>query len=138
MMLALLVALAACTSDSSLPPAEPAKAPATEPTRPAETAPAPLDENAKIEMLLGAIGELQGASFIRNGSDHSAKEAAEHLRGKWRSAGSRVKSAQDFVEQIASKSSMTGEVYRIRLADGSVVNSGDWLAARLAELGRGS
>ena len=96
-----------------------------------------LTERAKIERLLALVASLQDAVFIRNGSEHTPQEAADHLRSKWEAAGDDITTARQFVEQIATKSSMTGEVYRIRLADGTEVLAGEYLAGRLAEIEAG-
>jgi hypothetical protein len=91
-----------------------------------------LSERAKIERLIAQLESTQNAVFIRNGTEHTAKEAAEHLRSKWKAADSRIRTAKQFVEQIATKSSTSGEPYQIRLANGSVVFAGDYLNTLLA------
>jgi hypothetical protein len=96
---------------------------ATPPPRPTET--------RRIEALIAAVGKLQGATFIRNGSEHTAAEAADHLRLKWKNAGKRVRTAEDFIRYCATQSSMSGRKYRIRLADGRELDSADWFTAEL-------
>jgi len=90
----------------------------------------------EIEALIKAVEMEVGAVFIRNGSEYSASDAADHLRRKLRSAGSRVNTADQFIEHIASKSSTSGNPYALRLANGKTVDAGEWFRARLAE-GRG-
>lgn len=80
-------------------------------------------EAARIQYLLASVEALEGAKFIRNGSEHDARAAADHLRLKLKAAGSKVKTAEDFIKFCASRSSMTGEPYLIRLADGTTVRS---------------
>jgi hypothetical protein len=80
-------------------------------------------EAAKIQHLIASIETLEGAQFLRNGSAYDAKAAADHLRLKLRTAGDRVKTADDFIRLCASKSSVSGEKYRIRFADGTIVDS---------------
>lgn len=100
---------------------------------PAGAAPSPVvDERARIEGLLATIAS-SGIVFIRNGSDHSAAEAADHLRSKWSRAGDRIATAEDFIEQLASRSSQSGEAYRVRLPDGTVHDAGPWLREQLAK-----
>lgn len=96
---------------------------AVPPPRPTET--------ARIEALIAAVGKLRGATFIRNGSEHTAAEAASHLRLKWKNAGKRVRTAEDFIRYCASESSMSGRKYRIRFADGREVDSADFFYAEL-------
>lgn len=98
---------------------------------------APMTEPQKIEALLASIEHLQGAVFIRNGSEYSAAQAVEHLRYKWNKAGDRVKTAEDFIVLVASKSSMSGLAYRIRFADGRVVDTATFLGEQLRRLPSG-
>ena len=94
-------------------------------------------ESARIEYLIASIESLPNAQFIRNGTSYGAKAAAEHLRLKLRSAGSRVKSAEDFIRYCASESSISGLAYQIRFADGRLVTASEYLRRRLAEYDRG-
>jgi len=97
----------------------------------AAMAKAPLNEPQKIEALISSIENLKGAVFIRNGSEYSAKQAAAHVRMKWDSAGSKVKTADDFITYCASESSFSGKKYQIRFADGKTVYSEDYLREQL-------
>ena len=96
----------------------------------------PVNETERIEYLIQSIEQLSNAKFIRNGSAYDAKPAADHLRFKWREAGARVKTAGQFIELCASRSSVSGQPYRIRFADGSIVTSEAFLRAKLKELDR--
>ena len=96
----------------------------------------PVNETERIEYLIQSIERLSNAKFIRNGSAYDAQPAADHLRLKWREAGARVKTAQQFIELCASRSSVSGQPYRIRFADGSTVTSEAFLRAKLKELDR--
>ena len=84
---------------------------------------APLSEPQKIEALITSIEQLKGAVFIRNGSEYSGAQAAHHLRVKWDNAGSKVKTAEDFIAKCAAQSSMSGKKYQIRFANGKTVDS---------------
>lgn len=94
---------------------------------------AQTQEQKKIEYLLHEVENLQGARFWRNGSSYSAKAAAEHLRMKYRKAGSAVKSAKDFIDKIASKSSTSGKAYQIELASGKKIDTSVFFYQKLAE-----
>jgi hypothetical protein len=91
-------------------------------------------EAAKIRHLIAAVETLEGAQFLRNGRAYDAKTAADHLRLKLRTAGERVKTADDFIRLCGSRSSLSGEPYRIRLADGTVVDSEAFFRDRLRTL----
>jgi Family of unknown function (DUF5329) len=90
-------------------------------------------QSARIEYLIGTIQSLPNAQFIRNNTSYDAKAAADHLRLKLRNAGSRVRSAEDFIHHCASQSSISGMPYLIRFSDGRVISSGDYLRQMLAE-----
>lgn len=72
-----------------------------------------------------------GAVFVRNGSEHNAQDAADHLAMKYRRAGRYAKTADDFIDNLASKSSITRKPYTIILADGTEILSRDWLYTAL-------
>ncbi|HJV37598.1 MAG TPA: DUF5329 family protein [Geothrix sp.] len=96
---------------------------------------APAPETQKIETLIKAIEALQGqALFLRNGSEHDAKAAGDHLRLKWKNAGKRVQSAADFIRYCGTGSSLSGQPYRIRYKDGREVASADFLWTELKKL----
>jgi len=91
-------------------------------------------EIEKIEGLLARLESMDDMVFIRNGKEYRSKEATEHLRLKWRTAGARIRTAEDFIKFCGSKSSTSGKVYRIRFADGRMENSADVLTAFLREI----
>jgi hypothetical protein len=80
-------------------------------------------EAAKIQYLIASVETLERAQFLRNGSAYDAKAAADHLRLKLRTAGDRVKTADDFIRLCGSRSSLSGEKYRIRFADGTITEA---------------
>lgn len=90
-------------------------------------------ERAKIEYLIDAVAQLHGAVFIRNGTDYDARQAADHMRLKLRNAAACARTAEDFIARCATSSSMSGEKYRIRFADGRVVDNAVFLRQKLAE-----
>ncbi len=89
----------------------------------APTSPAPMTEQQKIDTLIHSVEILSGAQFIRNGSAYDGKAAADHLQQKRHYAGDRIKTAIDFIICCASKSSMSGQAYQIRFANGNTVNA---------------
>jgi hypothetical protein len=90
-------------------------------------------EQQKIAYLIDSVATLQGATFIRNGTEYDATRAADHMRLKLRFAGSRVKTAEDFITYCGTGSSMSGTKYTIRFQDGRVVDSAVFLRDKLAE-----
>jgi len=98
---------------------------------------APLSEAAKIDHLVNYIGNLIGATFIRNGKEYGPTEAAKHLQSKREKAGDRVKTADDFIRLCASHSYLSGEAYLIRFADGRTRTAEDVLREELARIDGG-
>jgi hypothetical protein len=92
-----------------------------------------LSEEQKIEQLIIYI-EKSEALFVRNGSEYGAKEAADHLRMKRKKAGSKVKTAKDFIDLIASKSYMSGEPYKMKFKNGTIMNTRDMLYNELRKM----
>ena len=93
-------------------------------------------QQARIDALITAVEKMPGGKFIRNGSEYDAATAAGHLRMKLSRAGERVKTAEDFIEGIASKSSISGQPYRIRRPSGAEEDASTFFRARLDEFDR--
>lgn len=95
-------------------------------------------EEEKIQFLLNEV-KNSGLTFVRNGDEHPAQKASEHLEYKmntarkmfWFFGPSKKISAVEFIEKIASKSSTTGEIYQIKLKDGTLVPTEKWLKEKL-------
>jgi hypothetical protein len=93
-----------------------------------------LSEAQKIQALIHSVETLKGAVFIRNGTEYDGAKAAEHLRRKLDYAGDRVQTADQFIERLATGSSMSGKPYKIRFADGQTVESAVFFRAQLRKL----
>lgn len=99
--------------------------------------PLAAEENtaARVEALITHTRNSE-VVFIRNGKEHSPEEAAEHLQKKYehfRKKG-KIKSPEDFIKHAGTQSLISGKPYKIRLPDGTEVNSSDWLLDRLASI----
>jgi Family of unknown function (DUF5329) len=70
-------------------------------------------ENEEIQYLLSFIG-ASDCIFIRNGDEHPSKEASEHLEMKYNHVKKRIQTAEDFIDKIASKSSLSRRQYTVR------------------------
>jgi hypothetical protein len=97
-----------------------------------------LDSPAKEEVthLLEAVSKSE-ARFIRNGTEYSSAEGAEHLKYKLGQAGDRVKTAEDFIEGIGTKSYLSGKPYLMKNKDGTTTEVGPWLTKVLEEYRKG-
>jgi hypothetical protein len=91
-------------------------------------------EKAKIEALIGKVSALEGAKFIRNGSDYDAKTAATFLRRKWTANEGEIHTAADFIAKAATASGTTGKPYLIKMKEGSEVKCAEFLSGELAKL----
>ena len=130
LLLAAASAQAATRSAVPLPP----------PARPAIAHPAlmpALTEAQKIDALIASVEHLPGAVFIRNGTEYDGAKAAAHLRTKRDYAGKRIKTAEQFIDKLATGSSMSGKPYKIRFADGRTVESATYFHAELRRLEAG-
>ena len=88
--------------------------------------------DAEIEYLLNAVGD-SGCTFIRNGKRHDAGNAEDHLRMKYRRGKRYATTAENFIERLASASSMSKKPYSIDCGEQGPVSTGEWLTERLAE-----
>jgi hypothetical protein len=93
-----------------------------------------LTEAQKIERLIGKVESATGTVFVRNGVEHSPVDAAKHLRQKLDAATGRIATASQFIDVIASKSSLTGEDYKIYYSDGRVETTAKFFHDELAKL----
>ncbi len=91
-------------------------------------------ESARIDKLIAAIGKRSDIMFVRNGKEYNCEQAAEFLRGKLKWRLEKVRTVQDFIEQIGTRSTTSGELYQIKLADGRLVPSADFLRQELQRI----
>ena len=94
-------------------------------------------EKRKIDYLINEVSKVNGV-FIRNGSEHTPKAAAEHFKMKlnnaltsWFTPSKEKWTANLFIEKIASKSSLSGKVYKIKFENGNVIESKKWFFKKL-------
>ncbi|HNO78543.1 MAG TPA: DUF5329 family protein [Phycisphaerae bacterium] len=84
----------------------------------------------KIEFMLNAIDQSE-FTFIRNGKPFDGQSAAKHLRNKLATSPTPVTKVDAFIEDFASRSSMTDEPYKVLTADGRELELGQWLRSLL-------
>jgi hypothetical protein len=84
-------------------------------------------ERARIERLIAAVAKRTDIRFLRNGKEYDSVQAADFLRGKYGWRIEKVATVQDFIEQIGTRSTASGDVYKVRLADGRLIPSADFL-----------
>jgi Family of unknown function (DUF5329) len=86
----------------------------------------------EIDYLLASVGR-SACTFIRNGEQHSAKDAEAHLRMKYRRGKRYASSSEKFIERLASKSSLSKQPYYIKCGEDEQMAFGEWLTQRLRE-----
>ena len=84
---------------------------------------------AEIDHLLNFVA-ASSCMFVRNGSVHPGPEARDHLLDKFNYAKTRISTADEFVLNIATKSSLSGDPYLVRCGK-SDAPAGAWLATEL-------
>ena len=73
-------------------------------------------------------------SFLRNGTAHTAAEAAEHMQAKYAHFKNKIATAEDFVDLCASRSEMSGKPYMVKMGDAAPVEAGTFLKDELRTL----
>ena len=81
-----------------------------------------------------------GCEFNRNGSWHPATAAHDHILNKLNYIRGRgtIPNAEFFIEEAATRSSMSGEAYQIRCPGKPVLESRQWLLDELKRLRQSS
>lgn len=87
-------------------------------------------ETLAITHLIQYVRE-SGLQFIRNSKSYSADDAADHMSKKLDYARDRLASAEDFIDYVASRSSITNLPYYVVTKDGKKQELGPWLYAEL-------
>jgi uncharacterized protein DUF5329 len=93
----------------------------------------PPSVQIEVDYLLQRI-EASGCSFYRNGSWYDGARAKTHLRTKYDYLVARnlIRTAEDFIDRAATKSSLSGQLYKIRCGTAPELESGKWLREVLA------
>jgi len=86
---------------------------------------AAADTDEDVQYLLDYIAD-SGCTFVRNAERHDGAEAAAHLRKKYEADKRHIKSAEQFIDRLASASSLSGQPYVVTCG-GKTQTSRDWL-----------
>ena len=92
-----------------------------------------LTEVGKIRALIAAVRESD-ATFVQNGEDRSADEAATDLERRMARQQQGITTARQFIDRVATGALRSKTPDLVKLEDGSTVAASDWFEARLAEL----
>ena len=89
------------------------------------------------DSLAGAIDYLisyvknSDCIFIRNGREHSGRDAVVHIQRKYAHFRDEIKTPEDFIRLTATKSLLTGKPYLVKTPEGVTLTSEDWLLEAL-------
>ncbi len=97
-----------------------------------QTAAIAAEVPTEIEYLLTTMGSSD-CTFIRNGKKYVAEDAEAHLRMKYKRGRRYASTTEKFIENLASKSSMSKKPYFIACKGAERTESGAWLMQLLAE-----
>ena len=93
-----------------------------------------IENDAEKEILhLFEYVKQSNCEFNRNGSWYSPFEAEKHLETKYRylMKKGQINTAEQFIDRVASRSSMSGQPYLVRCGDSRPINSSDWFTDEL-------
>ncbi len=88
------------------------------------------DLKPTIQYLLNYVGK-SNVVFIRNDSEHTAKEAVEHIKKKYNHFKDKIKTPEDFIRLSATKSMFSGNLYKIKTKGGKIIPCRQWLLSAL-------
>lgn len=83
----------------------------------------------EIDHLLKFVA-ASSCRFVRNGTEYPADKAREFLARKYQFVASRIATAEDFIKHLATKSSTSGEPYRVRCGRTDALSAA-WLSDEL-------
>jgi hypothetical protein len=96
----------------------------------------PLQEETRVNALLSELEKRSTLVFIRNGDTYSAAEAVEHLKLKLSHTRDRLQTAEQFIDKVASSSSISGKPYLVRESGKGEQKAGDFLHELLRQIAR--
>ncbi len=93
----------------------------------------PSDALAEAVTHLLTQTRESGATFVRNGAAHDAKEAVSHMQKKYEHflKKGKIKTPEDFIRLAATQSLISGKAYTLKMPDGSEHKTADWMTAQL-------
>jgi hypothetical protein len=89
----------------------------------------------EISYLLECI-KKSTCTFQRNGKWFKPADAAEHINKKYLYflKQGKIKTAEDFIQYAATKSSISGKAYTVQCQEGNFLESAEWLTAALVQM----
>jgi hypothetical protein len=94
-------------------------------------------EQKLIDTLILRVSNMKTMTFMRNGDEHNAANAAKHMQAKFDHFKDEIVTAEDFIDRCASRSEVTGKPYQVKLSNGVVKDAKEFLTAELHTLRKG-
>ena len=88
------------------------------------------DLSETVQYLLDFV-KTSECRFYRNNTEHTAKEAVEHMKRKYAYFRDKIKTPEDFIRLTATRSTISGKRYYVILRDGKRITSEAWLLQAL-------
>jgi len=93
----------------------------------------PANQVKEVNYLLAFVKD-SGCIINRNGSDYPAEKGVSHIKKKYDYFRNDIKSAEDFIEYSATKSTMSGKYYTVICPGNEAMKTRDWLLAELKKI----
>jgi hypothetical protein len=87
-------------------------------------------QKPEVEHLLEFV-ESSNCLFERNGSQHDGKEAAKHIKMKYKHFRDQITTTEELVEYSGTKSTISGKNYLIYCGKNEPLESSVWLLEEL-------
>ncbi len=90
----------------------------------------PVAQRQEVEHLLVFI-KNSACVLNRNGTDYPAEEGLQHIKKKYDYFRDDIKNTEDFIALAATKSTMSGEYYKVKCPGKKTINTQHWLLSEL-------
>jgi len=91
----------------------------------------PSEQRHEVEHLLNFIANTS-CIIDRNGSLHAGPDALSHIKKKYAYFRDDISTTEEFIERAASKSTFSGNAYRVQCGDNKTTTTQHWLVTELA------
>lgn len=92
----------------------------------------PKEGSEEVNKLISSVSSSE-CQFERNGIWYNGRDAASHLKTKFNATEKRLQTAEQFIQFVASSSSITKKPYKIRCGE-KASDARVWLSQKLKEL----
>ncbi len=89
-----------------------------------------VTQRQEVDHLLAFIGN-SGCMLNRNGADYLAEKGLRHIKKKYDYFRDDIKDTEDFIALAATKSTMSGDYYKVKCPGKEVITTQDWLLSEL-------